>query len=79
MKKTAPDGAKTETQKQTDGHGDSKTESAQWGRCSENLKNPPKSKTLINNLKMSKNSKIIKNQIFFLLKKSLFFSTKKFN
>ena len=32
-KKTASDGAN----RQTDGHGHSMTESAQWGQCSENL------------------------------------------
>ena len=32
LKKTAPDG----TNKQTNGHGDSMTESAQWGRFNEN-------------------------------------------
>ena len=34
LKKTASDGAN----RQTDGHGDSMTESAQWGRFSEKLK-----------------------------------------
>ena len=37
-KKTAPDGADRQTNKQTDEHGDSMTESAQWGRFSENCK-----------------------------------------
>ena len=35
LKKTASDGANRHTEPQTDGHGDSKTESAQWGRFSE--------------------------------------------
>ena len=35
-KKTASDGANTQTHKQTDGHHNSITKSAQWGRFSEN-------------------------------------------
>ena len=34
--KTAPDGADKQTHTQTNGHGDSMTELAQWGRFSEN-------------------------------------------
>ena len=36
-KKTAPNGTKRQTSRQTDGHGDSMTKSAQWGRFSENI------------------------------------------
>ena len=35
MKKTAPDGADRQTHRQTHGHGNSMTESPQWGRFSE--------------------------------------------
>ena len=34
--KTAPDGANRQTHRHTDGHGDSMTNSAQWGRVGEN-------------------------------------------
>ena len=37
MKKNAPDGANRHINKQTDGHGDSMTESDHWGQISENL------------------------------------------
>ena len=35
LEKTALDGADRRTHSQTDGHGDSMTESAQWGQFSE--------------------------------------------
>ena len=35
MTKNAPDGEDRQTDRQTHGHGDSMTESAQWGRFSE--------------------------------------------
>ena len=35
VKKTAPNGANRQTDKQTDGHGNSLTKSTQWGRFSE--------------------------------------------
>ena len=35
LKKTSPNGANTQTDKQTDGHGNSMTVSAQWGRFRE--------------------------------------------
>ena len=37
LEKNAPDDTDTQTNKQTNGHADSMTESAQWGRFSENL------------------------------------------
>ena len=37
LKKTAPDGANRQTNRQTDGHGDSMTNSAQRGRVGENF------------------------------------------
>ena len=36
LKKTASNGADAQTDRQTHGHGDSMTNSAQWGRVGEN-------------------------------------------
>ena len=37
LEKSAPDGAEPQNHRTTDGYGGSMTESAQWGRISENL------------------------------------------